>query len=401
MSHQRRANKHDPNAVHIKAPLTPVGANNLDDVWDGKKNAATERKMGYHFLSFAGTRTTYTTWAEIMLLFLMETVAAVIISASVGLGAWFQGSNTAINALTIAVFYAFGYYLATRLPCPDALPIHGNGAITVALMITRDVGLWGFLLYTTAQYIGMLLGGGLFLGLLFSGVPGGTGITLNDPCLGVAMPNTVVHALVPIPVTTGPLPSSLGTVIVLELLFGLGFVLIILVKTYLHTATDTNKEYAESYKEATKLGAVSIFIMVMVGYQFSVWTFSNVAWGGPAFGGLGWVQSCDLTRQTNNIVNLSNGVYTNSVFASGLAAMLYLLMPYADGIVGGFIAIGLMWLAFRDRDDPEAPRIDKDWVHSKIGSNSDLSSPLSIASSVQGGNGLRSMLVDPKTGTPM
>jgi hypothetical protein len=396
---QRRANKQDPNAKHIGAPTTPLGANNLEEVWGRDKGDVSRRDtIAYHFMSFSGVRSSYTTWSEILLLFLMETAAAMIITAAVGIGSWFQGTNAAVNALMIAFFYAIGYYLATRLPCPDAMPIHGNGVLTVASMITRDVGLWGFLLYTTAQYVGMLLGGGLFLSLLFSGVPGGTGITLNDACLGVTMPNTVVHSLVPIPITTGALPSSLATVIVLELLFGIGFGLVVMVKTYLNTATNDNASYAKNFKKGTKLGAVAIFIFVLVGYQFSVWTFSNVAWGGPAFGGLGWVQSCDLTRQTNQIVNLSNGIFTDSVFASGLAAMLYLLMPWADGIVTGFIAVGLMWLAFRKREDES--RLDYAYMHNKVGSESP--SPLSIATSVQSTNpSLRTMLMDPKTGAPM
>lgn len=398
-----RRGKQDSNAGHIKAPLTDkVGANNLEEVWGKKGSYDVDREnaVAYHFMSFSGTRTSYTTWAEILLIFLMETSASMIITAGVGLGAWFQGTNTAINALTIAFSYAISYYFATRLPCPDQMPIHGNGALTVASMITRDVGLWGFLLYTLAQYVGMLLGGGLFLGLLFSGVPGGTGITLNDACLGITAPNTVVHALVPIPVTTGPLPSSLGTVIVLELLFGLGFVLVVMVKTYLFTATNDNASYAKSFKKGTRLGAVSIFFFVMIGYLFSVWTFSNVAWGGPAFGGLGWVQSCDLTRQTNNIVNLSNGIYTDSVFTSGLAAMLYLLMPYACGIVGGFIAVGLMWIAFRNRiSEAESGVLGHKYMHDKVeGATSSSPSPLSIASS---SSPLRSLLIDPKTGVPM
>jgi len=395
----QRRTKPDINGGHIKAPLTKVvEANSLNEVWgDGKGEGYGSSKGGvHHFLSFAGVRSAYTTWSDIAMLFLMEMCGAVIITIAVGLASWYQGANGILNALMIAIAYSFGYYLATRLPSPDALPVHGNGALTVASMITRDIGLWGFFLYTAAQYIGMLVGGGLFLGLYFSGVTGGTGVTL--PCLGITEPNTVAHSLVPIPGTVGALPSSLGTVIVLELLFGVAFVMIVIGKTYLYTATDDNASYAKSFRKGTKLGCVAIFVMVIIGYQVSVWTFSNVAWGGPAFGGLGWVPSCDLTRQTNQIVNLSNGIYANSVFTSGLAAMLYLLMPYADGIIGGFATILVLFIAFRKRE-PDTSGPQSEYFHDKI-EQQPSPSPLNIAAST-GSAALRSMLLDPQTGRPL
>lgn len=406
---QRRAPK-DPNASHIKAPVNNVGANNVDEYWGVGKGDPSDAGRGfcYHLWSVAGVRSTYTTWVDVIMLLLMETLACSIITVGVGLGVWYQGTNNILNALMIAFCYAASYYLATRLPSPNTLPLHGNGALTAAALITRDLGLWGWLLYTAGQFFGMMLGGGLFLGLLFKGVPGGTGILLDgSSCPAAIAPNTVAHSLVPIPVTTSTsLPTSLGTVIVLELIFALVFVLVVLIKTYLSTPTNSNADYYKQYRKGTKLGALSIFVMVVVGYQFSVWTFSNVAWGGPAFGGWSWVQDCDYTRQLNQIVNMHPAVYAGSVFVNGLASLLYLMMPWAMGLVGGLFTALILWIAFKDKEfSTNGPKYD--WLHKQAAESAAAAAaadptPSNIGASMQNNGAMRTpLLVNPATGKAM
>src|SRR6185295_10345571 len=224
---------------HLKAPMQPVGANNATQVWDKE---AENRTCCYNFLSFTGTRRTRggnhptPTWSEILFAFFMEYVAAMIITMGVGIGSWYQGSSLPINALTIAIFYGGAYFLATRLPSSDNLPRHGHGGLTFGYLFTRDIGLWGWLLYTAAQYLGCMTAGGAFLGPLYSGLQGGA-------VLG-ATPTTVVHSLIPVPITTGS-ASSLTTVILLEILGAATFVFIVIVKHHLNTQAPEGEHNAK------------------------------------------------------------------------------------------------------------------------------------------------------------
>lgn len=380
---------------HLKAPVSQVGGRNSDEVWS-KKNT---KKSGHWLLSFAAHRGEVT-WSEITYAFFAEYVAAIIITLGVGIGSWFQGANLAVNALTIAVFYSGAYYWATRLPSSDRLPRHGHGGLTFGYLFTADIGLWGWLLYTMAQYLGCMTAGGAFLGPLYSGLQGGA-------VLGAA-PTTVVHSLIPVPVVTGS-ASSLTTVILLELFGAAAFVFVVIVKHHLNTQvqkdddSDTEGQNAKNMRKATKLGAFTIFILVLIGYQFQVWTYNNVAWLGPAFGGVNGVLPTDFTRQINNQVNLYSSIYTDSVFdTTGWAAALYLLMPMAGGLLGVGVAWLFMFMGFDRRNENDASDYyvkgpDQPWMHANLQSAVQAANmPMNTSTSV----GMRSTLLDPTTGRP-
>lgn len=358
-----------------------VGAQNGDEVLD--KEAA-NKEFKFNFFSFAGTRSASLTYRDIIFAFVMEMIASMLITMGVGLGAWFQGTNGILNALMIAAFYGVSYYVATRLPAGDALPRHGHGGLTAASFFTRDIGVWGFLLYTSAQYIGCMTAGGLFLSYLLQGVTA-----------------SATQSLIPIPVTSGPYPTSLTTVIMLELVFSATFVTVVLLKHYLNTETtgekNANGQNAKNARKAGKLGALTIFWLVLVGYSFGVFTFNNVAYLGPLFGGVQGVPDLDLKRQIGHQVNLYSADYTDSVFGTtGAAAALYLLMPYAGGLLG----VGLFWLVSMAGFAEGTSRIlpsaqsyyttgpNKEFFHSPVTGPNPASSP--SASNV--GLGLRSPL---------
>jgi hypothetical protein len=382
----------DPNQSHFKAPLQGIGAETFPEVYQNKDDNQDTRSESnqyrYAFLSFAGSRGPVT-WRNIVFCWLMEMLAAIIITIGVGLGRWYDSGDNVINAIILATFSAISFYVATRLPCDEKLPVHGNGLFTVAYMFTWDVGFWGFWLYTFAQYIGCMIGGGLVLGYMVA---------------GLARSNT--HNLIPIPITSGINPTSLTTVVMLEIFFGALWAMVVLLKEYLNTPVGNNgsnprgrEEVAtKNHKKAMKLGAFTLFWLVLLGYQFGVYTYSNVGYFGPLFAG-----THDAVNNFGNIeqqINLDSAIFTDSVFGtggpSGRAFMFYILAPCAAGIIAGIVSWAVFMAGKRRGSIPgyaEEP-IKTAWIRSSVDTGS---SPLSVAAAGQ--VGLRSPL-DPN-GTRM
>jgi hypothetical protein len=318
---KRRAAR-DASAAHYNAPMTPISAQSADELWTAK---GVDGAGEYRFFSFAGSRGPVT-WRNIVFGWIMEMLAAVIITLGVGLGRWYDSGDNVINALILATFSGVSFYVATRLPQDDKLPIQGNGLFVAGHMATLDVGFWGFWLYTSAQYVGCILAGGLGLGYMVSGLV-----------------RTNTHNLIPIPITTGANPTSLTTVVLLELFFGAFWLVAVLLKEFLNTETSgqtpSKGRNAKNYSKAQKLGAFTLFWLVLLGYQFGVYTFSNVSYVGPLFAGTH--DYVDALGAIGQQINLDSAIFTDSVFGtggvSGRAYMFYTLVVYAAAFIGSAI----------------------------------------------------------------
>jgi hypothetical protein len=147
-----------------------------------------------------------------------------------------------------------------------------------------------------------------------------------------------------------------------------------------------------------KLGAFTLFWLVLLGWQFGVYTYSNVGYFGPLFAG-----THDAVNDFGDIahqINLDTATFPNSVFGaatlSGRAYCLYTLGPYAAALIGVGIFYAIFFAGKRmgttaeyAEEGPRYKYMQQETVYAAVPSSP--SSTLGIGSSV----GLRSPL-DPK-----
>jgi glycerol uptake facilitator-like aquaporin len=362
----RRANKDPAKEAHYKAPLTGIGAQSTQELWTekGTEGAISTYNLST-FFSFAALRGPVT-WRNIVFAWFMEFLAACVITIGVGLGRWYVSSDNTIAGLMVAGFSAISFYAATRLPQDDKLPVHGNGLFTIGYIVTGDLGFWGFWLYTSAQYIGCLFSGTLVLGYLLD-----------------TLARSLTRNLIPIPLTTGVNATSLTTVALLELFFGAFWLLVVFLKEKLNTETRYDSpekgRNAKNHSKAMKLGAWTLFWIVLLGWQFGVSTYSNVGYFGPLFGGIHGSPNDmgDIDFQ----INLDTAQFADSVFGaggtSGRALMLFGYMPYAAGILGSVLFLMFFFIGKRRGSDPRYADNGPTWpyLHESVGSPS----PISVA----------------------
>lgn len=310
-----------------------VGATSRSDLWPATGEGGAT--WMWQRVRFAGRNQT-PPLIHIAYAMVMEMIGAFILGSAVALGSWSAsspGSNEAFSSFKLAVVYALAYYVGTRWVKDHILRRHLSGAITAGYFVSGDVGLLGVFSYTVAQYIGGLIAGGFVAGCL-KGV-------------GAVLPRSPV----PIPVVTGA-ASSLATVVCLELFCAAIYTLTLLLNEFLNT----RKERAvKNFNTASLYTAVTIAILVMLTYQFQVFTFNNVAYAGGLFGG---INAASVERDIANVAQLTDAVYGDTVFlpangGNGSAWALYLFMPYVGGLLGG----ALFWALFFLRADEEGGKI--------------------------------------------
>jgi glycerol uptake facilitator-like aquaporin len=272
------------------------------------------------------------TWDVLLFSMFMEAAGSCLLGMAVALSKWASaGTSFLENGAFIGLAYGATYYVLTRWVNDYVLRRHLSGAISMGYFLTNDIGLLGLFAYATAQYCGGILGGAGIIGLLSGRID--------------ALPRSVV----PIPLTTS---SSLSIVICLELFCAAIVVFSLLINEFLNTKTagmpgDPHYSLKKNYKNATGIAAATIGFLVLIFYQFQVFTFNNVAYFAGLFGGIG----APPTRDINNVFWLNNvGIFTDSVFAgNNCAGALYLFMPYAGGVLGA----ALFYLIFFLRADKE------------------------------------------------
>ncbi len=280
------------------------------------------------FFSFSGMYVS-PSWAMILWAGFRETFGSALIGAIVSIVAFFAlGLNVLLGGLLIAAAYGGAYYLASRLPADDSLRGHYNGAITVGYLFTSRIGLLGAIFYGTCQLTGAVLGGGIAAGLLAQ----------YDVAIA-----PIVQATVPLPTTT---ITSVTSTICLELFGTLIIVLVLLLSEFVGTDPKTP---VQNYKVATYNAAIALFILVIIGFPFQTYTYSNTSYMGALLANM---NRPFVGRDINDLAQLCNStMHTNSIFGSsgtGLcnAWVHYFFTPLAGGLFAGLFALALFLMRY-------------------------------------------------------
>jgi glycerol uptake facilitator-like aquaporin len=287
-------------------------------------DTVTDKTMAERWIGFSGKHER-PTWSQIFYALFMEFLGSWLIGVTVALAKWAAvGGSLLVNGALVGAAYGLAYYVGTRWVKDHVLRRHLNGAISMGYFLTNDIGLLGLLFYTIAQYAGGLLGGGMIAGLLKG--------ALDLP------PRSVV------PLPTDP-SSSLTTVLCLEF-FGAAIIVFSLLLNEFMNTDETMR--VKNFNRASKITAYTTFILVLISYQFGVFTFSNVAYFTGLFGG---INAATPARDLINVAQLSNpALYPGSVFIGhGGAWALYLLGPYVGGIVGAALFWAIFALGVREK----------------------------------------------------
>lgn len=296
-----------------------VGAKNKGEFYaDGRKH------MSDVIFSFTGKHQA-ATFREIALAGIRELWGSWLVASAVALSLWMcDGTLLMIEALFVAIAYGLSWYTAVRSGTFNyKLRPHCNFAITMGYLVNGEVGIFGALYYLVCQTLGTFVAAGM-IGALIMGTPG-----------------SATKLPVPLPLTT---TSSFTTVVCLELFGAALITFFVLFNEFVNTdgVTDSSvpgydeKSLLKNFKKATLRTALLTAVLVIVGYQFKVVTFSNVAYGGGLFSG--WMAGPSDLKTLVKLANLHSSDFANSVWDTrNGAAALYLLMPWVGGIVGAII----------------------------------------------------------------
>lgn len=250
---------------------------------------------------------------------IMEILGSMLIGLSVGLAKWASGNggNALTNGAFVGLAYAASYYAASMLPSDYTLRRHLNIAITAGYAIMNEIGVLGFLFYGACQFIGSMCAGGMIMTLISSSA-------FIDKQIAVPFPETSF--------------TSLGVVIAFEFVGSFVLVLVFLFREFHLTSWESR---VKNHHHATRILTILTFFMVLIMFQFQIFTWSNVAYGGGWFSGAG-VSATFIYKSILTISNLKTDIFPTSVFVDGQAAALYFLMP----IVGGITAAAVSLLVF-------------------------------------------------------
>ena len=323
----------------------------------------------YRFFSFSGMYAAPSVSAVLYAGF-REMLGSAIISMTVGLVAFFAlGLNVLLAGLLIAAAYGGAFFLASRLPADDNLRGHYNGAITAGYLIVSRIGSLGAIFYMACQVVGGLVGGCILLGAL-------------SPAGYAPAAAPVVQATVPLPTSAN---SSFATAFGLEFGGSLIIVIVLLVSEFL--GTDAAKP-VKNYRRAMTYAAVALGILVVFGYPFQVFTYSNTAYFGALFAN---AANWDAGRHMADLAQLcDNTLYPTSVFNPLVSTSIigcsawahYYFTPILGGVIGGLVALVVFMLRYSDMEALRESRRDFNDVKRNPQSAQTLNEPL-IPSALQ------------------
>lgn len=289
------------------------------------------------FLSFTGKNDPPTT-REILFAGFLEFWAAWLIATAVALAAWYPTSLIPeLKALVVAVAYAAAFYVSMRSGMYDyKLRRHCNAAISVAYLLTGEVGLYGFLFYIIVQTLGTML----------------AGATVGAILMGQLGSATRIPG--PLPLTT---TTNFANVVCLELFGAAIIAFFLLLNEFINTdgvsdgadraSIENQMKLRKNYNKAVYRTSLLIGVLVLICYQFQVFTFSNVAYSGGLFSG--WLADGADTRTLLKMANLSTADFANSVWGTrGAAAALYILMPWVGGVVAALLFAIAAYIGFKN-----------------------------------------------------
>jgi hypothetical protein len=279
----------------------------------------------------------------------MEILGSLLISFTVGLARWGTGGgsgNVLADGLFMGLVYGASYYAASMLPSDFTLRRHLNIGISAGYAMQNEIGLLGFLFYGVCQFLGLMAGGGLIQALLNGSAVSGT--------------NRLPRITVPYPQTTF---TSYGSVVAFEFVGAVVLFAFFLIKEFNMTSFQNR---VKNYHHAVKTKTVVLIVLVAFMYQFQIFTWSNVAYGG------GWFSGANVAQPQRSIVNLcdlNSDIFPDSVFGPATggykgAAAMYLLMPALAGIAASLLSLVIFLLKAKSFNmyDVAQSEANKKWL---------------------------------------
>lgn len=330
-----------------KGGFENVAAENLHEYYNkpasrNKQDNTREPSLMWRILGLTGK---YKTPGAFVILHaaIMEILGSLLIGFSVGLARWATGVGSGsllADGTFMGLAYGASYYAASMLPSSFVLRRHLNIGITAGYLLQNEIGLLGFLFYGATQFGGTMVAGGLIQALL-SGTVASTGSQL---------PRTTV----PYPQTTF---TSYGAVVAFEFVGAFVLFAFFLIKEFNMTDFKTR---VRNHRHAVKAKTVVLIVLVAFMYQFQIYTWSNVAYGGGWFSG---ANVAEPTRTLSKLSNMNTDTFPLSVFGSEAtgysgAAAMYFLMPALAGIGASLLSLLIFLFSAKNLDpdeDTEAP----------------------------------------------
>ena len=358
-----------------KAPgYAAVGAESRNEFYQSRKDGEQVKTI----FSWVGKHPT-PTWGELAFSAFLEVWGSWLIATAVGLASWFADDTVPqVDALFVGAAYAISWYAATRSGTyVYKLRRHCNASISMAYFATGEIGLFGLLYYVACKTLGTVISG-----LTIAGFIHGTAGSLTK------LP-------VPLPVT----PTSSFTTVVCWELFGAAIIaFFMLLNEFINTkgvsdsqavgydSEDNTNALRKNYRKATFRTALVTFLLVLIGYQFQVYTMSNVAYGGGLFSGITLDKDSPDLKSFHKMTNMriADG-YTNSVWTtrSGAGAF-YILMPWVSGLVAAIIFMPIFYLGVRGEEDSPGWRATKARYEGRSNMNAEVSANPAAALPIPG-----------------
>ncbi len=261
-----------------------------------------------------------------------------LIGMSVALAKWNAISdNLMLNGAIVAAAYAGSYYVAAQINPNHVFRRHLNPLFTLIYTATRQIGFIGTLMYIACQALGTFMAAGTVLALL----SGSSGAAVDQTW------TSIIQLPVPLPVTESTTTAAATTflmVVLAEIFIGavLGFVLF-----FVEFINTSPAKARKNHIRAVRATALATGIAVLVLFQFQIYSFSPVVYGTGLFSGWSRANVDGLdTRAAVNVAQLTDGMYTNSVFGTrGTVWAFYLLSWMASGAVATVFFLATFWLA--------------------------------------------------------
>lgn len=319
-------------AANSGGPYDPVNEYNYNEMYESEGSTGTGA-LHHPWLRISGKHKDALSWNEVASAFLMEMfavwfVGVICVLIKVNLTA----GTIVLNGVIVALFTAFVHWLATRWNPNHVLRRHVNGGVTLAYLLTNQIGLFGALLYIAAQLAGKFIAGGTVMFILSS-----------SPIANIA------NIPVPFPVavtSTFAIATSLLNVCVLEIFLGAIPIFVLLLTEFVNT---DSASAVENHARATFHQAVALGCIIAATFQFQIYSFSDVVHGAGLFSGWNMPGTVrDTVNMAQMLPPLADGgisaadLYTDSVFVNGKAWLLYQLGVYGSALV----AVLLFLIAF-------------------------------------------------------
>lgn len=351
------ARKRNPTLAAPRQGYDAVNAETYQQLYDSEDSSSSKfPSMQNPWIRISGRNAEQPTWGALCWAFLMEMAGCWLVGTAVALVKQrATSSDTLANGFYVAIAYGVSLLVASRWNHSYVLRRHLNGAVTLGYFLTNQIGLFGVLFYTVAQWCGIFIAGAT----VHLALSAETALASID-----AIP-------VPFPVDTTAgfkVATTLLIVVFAEIFVGAFIVFVQLYNEFVNTDESTPEARDKNYKRASVLTAVTTAIVVLFLFQFQIYSFSTVVYGAGLTSGFNMPlvarDGSTIQLSARDTVNLAQMFppasgcnasidcdwYTDSVFVAGRAWALYLWAPYAAAIAGALLFLVVFWFAATKSD---------------------------------------------------